>query len=120
MTNWHALDALKRAQECDGSERRRSPRFACTDATCGKGKVLDLSRTGMRLRTKARPPSGPVGLEIAGIDGKVRVGAQAVWARKADRRAFEIGFRFDEPSADGELFNKAWDPGTGLFQAKRA
>ncbi len=119
MTNWKALDALKRAQEQTEKDRRIAPRFACSDAMCGKGQVLDVSKTGLRLRTKVKPPQGPVGLEIAGADGKVRIGAQAVWARKG-RREYEIGFTFSDPAAGSSLFTKAWDPGTGLFTAKRA
>lgn len=120
MTNWNALDALKRAQEDNGSDRRTAPRFSCADATCGKGTVLDLSKTGLRLRTKAKPPRGSVGLEIAGVDGNVRVGAEAVWVRKGNGRQYEIGFRFNEPTADAGLFSKAWDPCAGSLAAKRA
>jgi len=41
---------LRRAP--DGSERRQAGRFYVLDLPCGRGKVLDLSGTGVRLLTR--------------------------------------------------------------------
>ncbi len=113
MTNWNALEAIRKAQEGSGPERRGAPRFACRETICGKGAVLDVSRTGLRVVTTTRPPSPDktIGLELKGDLGKTRVGAQVAWARQIGRRQYEIGFRLVGEA--GGLFRHAWNPDSG-------
>ncbi|MEQ8769457.1 MAG: PilZ domain-containing protein [Phycisphaerales bacterium] len=98
MTNWQALEVLERVQRIKDNDRRTSPRLACGGTTCGGGTVMDLSRTGMRVRTKSKPPrgDGAIGLELTGPKGTVRVGGRPVWSRKAGRGVYEIGFAFEQ------------------------
>ena len=124
MTNWNALEAIKKAQDEPETERRSAPRFGCQETSCGKGAVVDLSRHGLRVRTSTKPPrpEQTSGLELCGDAGKTRVGAQVVWARPTGKRQYDIGFRLAEP-ADGctaGLFKHAWNPEcTDFVPAKR-
>lgn len=114
MTNWRALDAIRRAQEPDRPDRRLSPRFGCRDAVCGKGRVVDVSRTGVLIRTKARPPRRPslMGLVLEGPTARVAVAAEPVRSRPVGRGEYEIAFKLCDPEAavGGGLFLLAWDP----------
>ncbi|GJM19859.1 MAG: hypothetical protein DHS20C14_20720 [Phycisphaeraceae bacterium] len=124
MTNWNALEAIRKAQDEPNDERRGAPRFGCKETMCGKGAVVDLSRTGLRVRTSTKPPRADqtIGLELKGDDGKTRVGAQIVWSRPAGKRQYDIGFRLSEPAQAGPagLFKHAWNPECSDFvSAKR-
>lgn len=124
MTNWKALDAIRKAQESDQADDRRvSPRFGCRDAVCGRGRVIDVSRTGVLIRTKAKPPRHPtmMGLVLESPTGRIQVAAEPIRCRPVGRGEYEIAFRLADPEAavTGGLFVLAWNPDSTEYLPSR-
>ena len=76
---------------------RGNERFSAHDMMCALGTVMDLSRSGMRVRCDHKPP-----LEVGesmpltvGPDGqKIKVSGQVVWKKRCNWRSFEMGIKF--------------------------
>ncbi|MEZ6318092.1 MAG: PilZ domain-containing protein [Phycisphaerales bacterium] len=113
MNTWQALEAIRRSQaEQNADNRRHSPRFNCTDALCGtKGRVLDVSKTGLRVRSRKRPSKGTATLLLDSPGARLRVEVEVAWVVKAGRE-YEIGYRLMNPEAAKEagLFKLAYSP----------
>ena len=113
MNTWQALEAIRRSQaDRDADNRRTSPRFTCTDAVCGaKGKVLDVSKTGVRVRSRKRPRRGAVTLFLDSPGARLKVEVEAAWVVRSGRE-YEIGYRLLNPEAAKEagLFKIAYSP----------
>lgn len=82
----------------DGVEGRRAGRVACEALQCDNGKVLDLSRTGARLRIRSwsSPRKGQKrGLVLQTCDG-ARVGfpCRVAWFRRVVWGVYEVGVEF--------------------------
>jgi len=81
--------------------RRRHGRVRCLDIECTFGDIMDLSASGMRLRTNQRPPTvgGSFATTIIGLDGPVEFTGVVVWTKRAGFFKFEVGIEFRELSA---------------------
>ncbi|MHC5112791.1 MAG: PilZ domain-containing protein [Planctomycetota bacterium] len=77
----------------DGANNRRHGRVAPGTARCNLGKILDLSASGMRLRTR-KSLTGEHIVQIKGNENMIRVLGRVVWSKKLGFRAYEIGLRF--------------------------
>lgn len=88
-------------QTCSKDPRRRHGRVRCLDIECSFGDILDLSASGMRVRTNQRPPT--IGVSFAttliGLDGPVECIGVVVWTKRAGFFKFEVGIEFRELSA---------------------
>jgi len=92
----------EQAAEADpAANLRRHGRVVPNTATCNLGKILDLSASGIRLRSK-RPLVGEMVVEIKGDDQAIRVLGQVVWGRKLGFRAYEIGMKFVNIPAEAQ------------------
>lgn len=113
MNTWQALDAIRRSQtEQNADNRRHAPRFTCTDAVCGtKGRVLDVSKSGLRVRSKKRPARGPITLRLDSPGARLRVDVEVAWVVKVGRE-YEIGYRLLDPEGAkaAGLFKIAYSP----------
>lgn len=77
--------------------RRRADRFQPENVRCPLGEVIDLSRVGMRITSKGKPPlrKGQVGkIRLGGPDGSVDVQARVVRMKRIGLRRYEIGLEF--------------------------
>lgn len=81
-------------------ERRRPGRIACERLRCGSGRVVDLSRTGAKLRIRSlfAPRVG----EQRSLTFQTSMGPSApfpcviMWVKKAGVGTFEVGAQFGE------------------------
>ncbi len=81
--------------------RRRHGRVRCLDIDCNLGEILDVSASGMRVRTNQRPPTIGTSLTttVKGLDGPVEFNGVVVWTKRSGFFKFEVGVEFREPSA---------------------
>lgn len=81
--------------------------------------MLDVSRTGIRVWTKKRPPKGdkPIGLRVDSPTGRAQVGAELVWSAKCQQKGYVLGLRLtgEDAGSASDLFKMAWDPSMGSF-----
>lgn len=85
-----------------GSRPRRSERYRTNGLTCPLGDVVDLSGTGMRVRSSVRPPvkHGDVTqLSLASDSQRLVVAGRIAWVRRTSWRAFEAGIQFLDMTA---------------------
>lgn len=79
------------------SNRRRHGRVRCADIRCSLGEVLDLSGSGIRVRSRARPAQGtPIDLTIHALDGPVTVRCVPRQEARHGPSAWDIGLEFTE------------------------
>lgn len=78
---------------------RRAGRFATIDLNCSVGKVLDLSRSGMRVQARTMP-SGRFPVEIQFRNETVNVMAEVVWFRRAGMFSKHYGLQFIDVSRE--------------------
>jgi DnaJ-domain-containing protein 1 len=81
----------------DSGERRRHRRHGTDTVTCEMGEVVELSRSGMRLITKGKPPLRVQQLVTVTLrfDGRlVKVQAQARWIKRSGLRKHVLGLAF--------------------------
>lgn len=81
----------------DGVQRRRHERHGTDVVNCELGELVDLSRSGMRIATKGKPPlrlhqTAMVTLKFTGR--KVKVAVQARWIKRAGLRSYHVGLMF--------------------------
>lgn len=81
--------------------RRRHGRVRCLDIDCNLGEILDVSASGMRVRTNQRPPTIGTSLTttLTGLDGPVEFSGVVVWTKRSGFFKFEVGIEFRELSA---------------------
>lgn len=72
---------------------RRAGRFTTTGLTCSLGKVLDLSRDGMRIQAR-RVPAGIVTVELTDRNIVMYLNAEVIWSKRVGLFKHEFGVRF--------------------------
>jgi len=79
-------------------QRRRHGRVLCRDVECSLGTLLDLSASGMRVRTSGKPPAigSLFATTLEGLDGPMLVGGVIMWTKRAGFLKFEVGIEFRE------------------------
>ncbi|QOJ00772.1 MAG: PilZ domain-containing protein [Phycisphaeraceae bacterium] len=84
--------------------RRGQSRVRAEGLSCSLGEVVDLSRTGIRVRLAAAPPDPDtpicITLEVGGETCCVT--ARMLWSRLAGFFRHEAGFTFVSPSREAE------------------
>lgn len=79
---------------------RRAPRHPVERLHCGLGRVVDLSRAGMRIACESKPPVeiGQRGaIKLTSPDGALPLTGRVVWIRRAGgwrSKKYEIGVEF--------------------------
>jgi hypothetical protein len=79
---------------------RRAPRHPVERLHCGLGRVVDLSRAGMRIACESKPPVevGQRGaIKLTGPDGALPLTGRVVWIRRTGAwraKKHEIGIEF--------------------------
>jgi hypothetical protein len=81
--------------------KRRRPRRAerrLTNALeCDLGRIVDISRTGARVRLRGKPPlklGQVIALNVQSEQQRIRVQAMAVWIKRRGLRLWEMGLQF--------------------------
>lgn len=85
------------------SNARRCGRVRCQWTLCNIGEVIDISATGMRIRSRRKPAAqngSRIAVIVEGIDGSFDVSGRIVWRKKVGFFRWEVGVELDEPSAD--------------------
>lgn len=80
-----------------GANARKFGRVHIQDVTCSLGEVLDLSASGMRIRTPSKPElpcHQQAEISLVCIDGEVIVRIESIWERRTGWRKHEMGVRF--------------------------
>lgn len=81
--------------DSDGDERRVAGRFPVDQVRCDQGRILDLSRTGLRLERLGRLPSGrAVPVMISDGETVVAVMCEVRWERKLGFMKWSYGLQF--------------------------
>ncbi len=90
-------------------ERRDNPRRTDSPVRCSRGRVIDISRTGMRLRTNRPFPEGTrrtITLKLHNDTAKVT--AECVWLIQTSRFTKTLGLAFINPTNHAQnLINNA-------------
>lgn len=93
----HITNVLGHSLE-DAKNKRRAGRLRCELMACEFGEILDLSRTGMRVRVKglsAYHIGDAYSLTIKGPGATFVVGAKVVWVKKTGLfNSGEMGVEF--------------------------
>lgn len=86
----------------DSQNARRHGRVLCRDIECSLGDILDLSLSGMRVKTGHRPPKAgqSFGVDVSNGEERVHLHCVARWVRKCGFFRHEIGIEFVNLSAD--------------------
>lgn len=81
---------------------RRHGRLLCQDIRCSLGVVLDISASGMRVRSGTKPPLGgqQLTLTLETLDACVLIPATVVWSRRSGLFRHDLGLEFGELSKD--------------------
>jgi len=99
----HGLTYLSQGDDAEreaGTPQRRTRRLPQEMLYSNLGRILDLSRGGLRVRIDGkRMPNGIVPLDILAEGGPLRVQAEVVWT-KVDKRVRDAGLRFVNLSPD--------------------
>lgn len=85
--------------QASGANARRHGRLRVTNATSTMGKVIDISASGMRVRSRTRPPEPgtQVRITIAGPSCSTESEARVVWVKKLGWLHYEMGLEFLSP-----------------------
>jgi hypothetical protein len=75
------------------AERRRSGRVKGGKARCDRGKVIDISAGGMRVR-RPRRLRGRLDVTMWTHHRRVTVRAQVIWCRRIGFRKYDVGLEF--------------------------
>jgi hypothetical protein len=80
------------------NELRRHGRVLCQEIACSIGDVLDLSASGMRVRTKFRLPINGEAFVVTvnSPDGPIAILCRLRWIKRAGIFAREAGLEFFE------------------------
>ncbi len=85
------------------NEARQYGRIRCQNVRSSIGEVLDVSGSGLRVRSRVRPPVREgqrfdLSLHVLGRD--ITVGARSIWVRKRGWRRWEMGVSFQSVGKD--------------------
>jgi hypothetical protein len=97
---WNTPIALVRPARGE-TVQRQYPRLTTESISCALGELLDLSRGGMRLACKGKPPlqiGQRAQIRLLFPRGSLLLTVQARWRRRRGLRSYEMGFAFIEPS----------------------
>jgi DnaJ domain/PilZ domain len=81
----------------DQDPRRGSTRHPSETLSCMLGDVVDISTTGIRIRSKGKPPfsvGAVTTIKLSYEGGKLAVFVQERWRRRQGLRAYEMGLKF--------------------------
>ena len=79
------------------AERRRGGRFLCRVLSSNYGRVIDISTTGIRIRshrTLGLTPGETVVIKLEGLGGTLHLTARAVRTVPLSRGGFDTGFEW--------------------------
>ncbi len=81
---------------------RRHGRLLCQQVRCSLGVVLDISFSGMRVRSGARAPSkgNSIMITLESMDACAMIEATVVWSRRTGLFRHDMGIEFGELSSD--------------------
>jgi hypothetical protein len=84
--------------EAKRSELRRHGRVLCQEIRCSVGDVLDLSASGMRVRTRFRLPDGGESfvVTVESPDGPIAILCRVRWLKRVGIFMREAGLEFFE------------------------
>src|SRR5690606_12113562 len=106
MMFWPSQDKPDAAADSGAPDpRRRVVRHTTDVITCAQGEVADLSRAGMRLVCKSKPPLQPgreAQVRLVFPRGSILVTVQARWLKRKGLRRYEMGLQFLNLSAAAE------------------
>ncbi len=110
---WIALKHLQDGAKQD--EHRVKPRFVAQDVNCERGRLVDFSASGVRVRYSKCPrlsQGDVIDLELFSNLGQHNCKVRAVRITKKGFRNFEVGFAFVDAEAAKEmqLFRLGFDP----------
>ncbi|GDX99701.1 hypothetical protein LBMAG48_21050 [Phycisphaerae bacterium] len=82
-----------------GAEKRRHGRIICDGVQCSIGDVLDLSASGMRVKTRYKmPDAGEVFVvTLETVEGTLAVLCRIRWVRRCGMFTREVGLEFFDP-----------------------
>lgn len=86
-------------RERKGAERRRGGRIPCEMLSCELGKVIDLSATGLRVRSRGgiKPPIGAfVALHVRWCGGSIELPSRVARVKRLGMFTYEYGLAFEE------------------------
>ena len=81
------------------ADRRRAGRIKGTGLRCNRGRVIDLSSGGMRLRSPRRL-RGELEVELWTRIRRLDVRAKVVWTTRVGFRKYNIGLQFRDVTPD--------------------
>ena len=91
------LKKSRGVQRRSGQDRRRADRLGTNSLTCDLGAVVDISQTGMKLRSDRKPPMRVGQVFEAKLDSgthRVPVSGQVVWVKRKGLKYYEMGVHF--------------------------
>ena len=89
---WTAARSLA-ARLKPADERRRAGRLKATSLRCNRGTVMDISATGLRLRSWSRY-TGTLDVKLCVGSRCVTLRAEVVWSKRLSFRKHEHGLAF--------------------------
>jgi hypothetical protein len=101
----HILKILEPRQYTPGlSNKRRHGRIRCEDVECTLGSVLNVSASGLLVRTGLRAPKAGsvIALQVRTFDGGFDVQAQVAWSKMDGLLNRQIGLEFIDLPPDGQ------------------
>lgn len=83
------------------NSKRGAGRVRCQDISCSLGEILDLSASGMRVKSAARIPriGSAMTVIIGALDGEETVPCTVQWIRRRGWLHREVGLKFGPLSA---------------------
>lgn len=96
-----AVSQLIPEQILNAADRRASRRTGVNGFSCDRGRVVDLSPTGLRLVTFSRWSEGQVrSISLADAQTKVELAARCMWCKPDSLLTHAVGLAFITPSAE--------------------
>lgn len=81
---------------------RRHGRLLCQQVRCSLGAVLDISFSGMRVRSGSRPPTkgDTITIQLESMDACALIPATVVWSRRTGIFRHDMGLEFGDLSSE--------------------
>ncbi len=96
-----ALGPAPAAPRGKPSDRRDGPRLRASELRTDLGKVLDVSKSGLRIETSKRlKPGKSVSVAIADDQGALDLRARVMWVRPSGLGKRQIGLQIEHPNED--------------------
>lgn len=98
----HHIDPQRVSPDHGVANKRRHGRIKCQGVRCNMGDVLDISASGMRVRTRIKPPTSErvFAIQIEGVGEPIVVGARCVWVKRVGWFTREVGLVFEAISSE--------------------